>query len=535
MTADSPGWSGPERRHFRFAQAVSALLFLVCAIFSAGSHDADEYFQVVELASAKLAISDPAGLTWEYRQEMRPWLQPAVYVGVARAAEAFGIHRPLTLLFLFRLTSALFAWSALWTLIVAGRRWLGREADRRRLYAIAALLWLLPFAGVRTSGETFAAAALCFGIAALQWGASPRRRAAGLGSAVLGGFAFGLCFEFRYASGVMAAGAGLWFLVYAKDRALVFAGLLIGALAALAAGELADFWGYGHVTFPVYSYLYQNFVLGRAAREFGTAPFFAYLYLPLQESGLMAPLVLALMLATLAAWFARARNVLTWASAPYVALLCLVGHKEARFLFPLFPFLPFFVVFALAAEPPRLAARLAYPLRRLADADWRRLVYLFNVGGLAGVVLLPQGANFPLYRRIEDASYAARGPLDVAVVAAPSKMPYLYVTHRMAFIEPKNVKWLSAPSVAELVATRSRGETFFALIDIPVKFPESAAWIRNRCQFVWSTFPRWLEPYDLFGWEDRSHWWEFYRCAGTQSRQALFGASSPTFAAAAVP
>ena len=51
-------------------------------------------------------------------------------------------------------------------------------------------------------------------------------------------------------------------------------------------------------------------------------------------------------------------SVLTWATAPYVALLCIVGHKEARFLFPLAPFLPFFVVIALASEP-LLGARLA--------------------------------------------------------------------------------------------------------------------------------------------------------------------------------
>lgn len=516
IAVDRPGWSGPERRLFRICAAVSALLFLVCAIFSSGTHDADEYFQIVEFAGVKLSLSDPAGLPWEYAKEMRPWLQPAVYVGVARAAGALGIHRPMTLLFLFRLVTAIFAWSALWTLVVAGRRWIESESDRRRLYSIAALLWLLPFAGVRTSGETFAAAALCFGIAALAWRESLRGRGAGFGLALLGGFAFALCFDFRYASGVMAAGAGLFYLVYGKDRVLLFAGLLVGALVALAAAVLSDWWGYGHVTFPVYSYLYQNFVLGRAGQIFGTAPFYAYLYLPLQEANLMAPLVLALMLTTLAAWFARARNVLTWASAPYVVLLCCIGHKEARFLFPLFPLLPFFVVFALSAQPPRLAAQLAYPLRFLANSHWRRSVYLLNVCGLAGVVLLPQGANFPLYQRIEDASYAARGALDVAIVAVATtnKMPYFYVGDHMAFIEPKNVRWMLAPSIAQLEAMKSRDETFYALIDIPVKFPEPAAWIRSRCQFVWSTFPRWLEPYDLFGWQERSHWWEFYRCAG---------------------
>jgi hypothetical protein len=91
-------------------------------------------------------------------------------------------------------------------------------------------------------------------------------------------------------------------------------------------------------------------------------------------------------------------------------------------------------------------------------------------------------------------------------------MPYIYVGDRMAFLEPKNLRWTINPSVAQLDAKRSGGEKFFALLDIPVRSPGPAAWIRSRCTFVWSTFPRWLQAYDFFGWVERSHWWEFYRC-----------------------
>jgi GPI mannosyltransferase 3 len=514
MAADRPGRVWPERRYFLCCLATSALLFLAASVFSTGSHDADEYFQTVEFASSKLSITNTADLPWEYREQMRPWLQPAIYVGVARAAEYLGIHRPLTLLFLFRLLTALIAWSALWTLIVAGRRWIDGEAERRRLYAIAAFLWLLPFFGVRTSGETLATSALCFGIALLEWRRSLLdRRGVSFVFAVLAGISFGLCFEFRYASIVMAAGAGLWYLLPGKERLALFAGLVLGALSALGLGALADWWGYGHLSFPFYSYLYQNFVLGRSSKDFGTSPFFAYLYLPLQESGTMAPLAFVLLLATLTAWLARPWSVLTWATAPYVALLCIVGHKEARFLFPLGPFLPFFLVIALASTP-RIGARLASFLRWLASGYGLKLGYLLNACGLLGVVLLPQGANFPLYERIESESFAAPGPLDVVVIypGGINKIPYRYVGDHMAFLEPKNLRWTFNPPVADLEARRSRGQTFLALVDIPVRFPESTAWIRSRCTFQWSTFPRWLEPYDFFGWEDRSHWWEFYRC-----------------------
>jgi phosphatidylinositol glycan class B len=520
MAVDRPGWNWPEHRHFQFCLAASAFLFLVCSVFSAGTHDPDEYFQIVEFASTKLSISSTADLTWEYQEQMRPWLQPSIYVGVARAAAHFGVQRPLTLLFLFRLLTAVIAWSSLWTLVAVGRRWFDGEVERRRLYSIAAFLWLLPFLGVRTSGETLATSALCFGIALLEWRTSLSKSRGRFGLAVLAGIAFGLCFDFRYASGVMAAGAGLWYLRPAQERLSLFAGLVLGALLALALGVLADWWGYGSVTFPVYSYVYQNFVLGRSSRDFGSAPFFAYLYLPLQEAGAMAPLVFVLLLATLIAWLSRPRSVLTWATAPYVALLCIAAHKEARFLLPLGPFLPFFVVVARASEPP-VGGQLAAFLRWLASGYCLKLGYLLNSFGLLGVLLLPQGANFPLYRLIEDEAFAAHGPVDVVVAHAPNNMPYWYVGHRMAFLEPKNLRWVFDPSVTDLVARYSRGETFLALVDIPPAAPEPAAWIRGHCAFVWSTWPRWVLPYNFFQWQNRSHGWEFYRCDSAATRGAF--------------
>jgi hypothetical protein len=406
---------------------------------------------------------------------------------VARAAEHFGIQRPLTLLFLFRLLTAVIAWSSLWTLVVAGRRWMDGEAERRRLYSIAAFLWLLPFLGARTSGETISTCALCFGIALLEWRANLSNRGGSFAIAVLGGMAFGLCFDFRYASGVMAAGAGLWYLRLAQGRLSLFAGLTLGALSALALAALADWWGYGSLTFPAYAYVYQNFVMGRA-NFFGTDPFYAYLYLPLQEAGAMAPLVLALMVATLVAWVVRARSVL-----------------------------PFFAVFSLAWQPA-VGARLASLLQWLTTGYRLKFAYLLNACGLVGVILLPQGANFPLYELIEDQSFAAHGPLEaVAIYTPPNNKPYWYVGKHMAFLEPKNLRWTLNPSAADLEAKHSRGETFLALVDIPVPLAEPAAWIRSQCTFVWSTFPRWLEPYNFNHWQERSHWWEFYRCAGASS------------------
>ena len=504
----APAWSPSELRHFRICLAASALLFLAAAVFTGGYLHADEYFQTVEFTSVKLGITDPSDTPWEFPAHLRSWLQPAIYFWVAETANFLGIHRPTILLLLFRLVSGVLSWVSLWLLLVAGRRWIDREEDRSRLYAVAAFLWLLPLLGVRTSAENFATSALCFGIVLLEWRATRDSSRGGFGLAVLGGIAFGLCFSFRFGSAVMAAGAGLWYLYKAEKRFSLFAGLVLGGLMALALGVLADWWGYGIVTFPAYAYFMENFVRGHAS-AFGTEPFYAYLYLPL--ANVLAPLTLFLLAATLVAWLRRAGSAVTWATAPYVALLCATPHKETRFLFTLAPFLPFFVVFALAAEPP-LGAKLASTLRQFASGRWLRVGYFLNACGLASIVLVTPLPEFRLYELLEDESLATNGPLEVVAVHGPMNIPYVRNGRRLIFLEPPNLTWNTNPSAAELEAKRSRGETFLALVDIPVMIPESADWVRNNCTFVWSTWPRWLEPYNFIHWQDRATWWMLYRC-----------------------
>jgi phosphatidylinositol glycan class B len=507
--ARAPAWSAPERKHFMWCLAASAFLFVVYAIFSTGYLHPDEYFQTVEFASSKLGITATADLPWEYREQMRSWLQPALYVMVGEAAEALGLRRPLVLLFVFRLVTGVVAWSALWTLIIAGRRWIEGEDQRRHLYSIAALLWLLPLLGVRTSGETAASAALCFGIAALEWRSDLQHHTTRFLAAVLGGLAFGLCFELRYPSGVMAAGAGLWYLYSARQRLSLFLwlglGLALGATLALALGVVIDRWGYGTTTFPAYSYLYQNFIEGKSA-NFGTAPFFGYLYLPLQNP--MFLMALLLLAATLVAWIRRPLSALTWASAPYVALLCIPAHKETRFLYPLAPFLPFFVMFALA---PKLPERFAPAFKWLASGHRLHLIYLLNACGLLSVLFISLRPEFTVYQVLETRSYATEGLLDVALVHPPDRKLYWYLGVRHAFIEPKNLT-LTTASVATLDARRVRGETFLAVVDNPRRAPEPAAWLRSKCTREWSSWPPWLEPYNYFRWQERSSWLELYAC-----------------------
>lgn len=485
--AVTPVWSARERTVFRWSLLASALAYVIYAALCAKFINVEEYLQVVEFASLKLGRTAAGELTWEYGARIRGWMQPGLYVAVVRAAEAFGIDRPLMQLFLLRVVTGAVSWASLWMLIAAGRRWVADEADRRKLYLIAALLWLLPYLGVRTSSETMSAAMICIGVALLAWRediAAPARR---LAFAALAGFAFGLCFEVRYGSVVLAVGAAAAFLRNSQGRLLLLLGLTFGGVLALALGVLADKWGYGEIAFPALSYIEQNFVAGKA-NSFGTAPFFAYLYIPLGHA--MAPVALALVAATLIAIVRRPRNPLVWSAALYIAVLSLTAHKEARFVFPMTSFLPFFLVFAL--KPQTETGWRAKPWLRIAD---RRMLRFLAIWNLAGLLLIPivEGTtgDFAVYRSLEAAVYELPAPQDVVVIRDGAEFGYGGPT-RLRFLEPKSINWIVNPDTAALERLIRPDRVFLALIDLPTGRVESLNWVFSRCELLRRGIPIWI-------------------------------------------
>lgn len=485
--AVAPTWSARERTVFRRSLLASALVYVVYAALCAKYINVEEYLQVVEFASLKLGRTAAGELTWEYGAQIRGWMQPGLYVAITRAAEALGIDRPLMQLFLLRLVTGAVSWASLWMLIAAGRRWVAEEADRRKLYLIAALLWLLPYLGVRTSSETMSAAMICIGVALLAWREDIAAPARSLAVAVLAGFAFGLCFEFRYGSAVLAIGAAAAFLRNSKGRLLLLLGLPIGGVLALALGLLADRWGYGEIAFPALSYIEQNFVAGKA-NSFGTAPFFAYLYIPLAHA--MAPVALALVVATLIAVVQRPRNVLVWSAVLYIAVLSLTAHKEARFVFPMTSFLPFFLVFAL--QPQMQAGWRAKPWLRIADQRTLKFLAIWN---LAGLLLIPiveaTTGDFAVYRSLETAVYEIPAPQDVVVIRDGAEFGYGGAT-RLRFLEPKSINWIVNPDTATLQSLMLPDRAFLALVDLPTGRADSLNWVSDRCKIMRRGLPTWV-------------------------------------------
>jgi phosphatidylinositol glycan class B len=337
-------------RFVRAHLAVTLAVTLTTAWFSYAYFHIDEFFQVIEFARYKLGLVDPWALPWEYKQQMRPWLQPFVYWLVGKA---FGVQQLFTLAFVARLVTGLANVGALALFLRTTLPWFASDEEKKLHVRVATLLGFLPYLYVRTSSESGSMAALTAAFAVVLEGSSPNGRRwtvpVSVPRLLLGGFLFGLAFEMRFQTALVTLGVALWLAVM-KARRLVL--LAAGFALAVALGALVDRWGYGTWTFPAWTYLQANVFEG-AAGLFGTDPPFAYLWM--LPANIFFPVVIALLVVAVLAWWRSPWHPVTWATLPFFLVHNVLSHKEERFLFPIAILATTFVTMAGRKLPKLLA------------------------------------------------------------------------------------------------------------------------------------------------------------------------------------
>ncbi len=413
--------------------AVGLLLVLVAAWRSEGFLNADEHFQVLEFAGSKLGRTPVSALTWEYRERMRPWLQPGLYTVGAKGLSALGVNDPFEWAFAFRLFSGLTAWLGVVALSRCADRWFADSSARRFAVQALVLLYFAPFLAVRTSSESLSTS--CFVLALCLVVLKGDR--AGPGTALLTGVLLGLSTCLRYASGVMVASLLTWMVVEGRTPARRLAWVGGGIGLALAVAAAVDSWGYDAWTLAPWNYVAQNFGAGRAAREFGAEPWYGYL--PILARGPFGPLNLTLAASAVVAWVRHPRHVLTWATAPLAIVLCAIAHKELRFLFPI----------AMLSAP--LLVLAIGPLPRRA---WGRAVAVallaYDLVGLSGLCLLPARSVVPFQRFVSQ-----RFPHGLEAFVVPSRSPWAVEQNTMFFYVAPPAGLRRWPGVSTLLAERT--------------------------------------------------------------------------------
>ncbi|MCC7502470.1 MAG: hypothetical protein IT229_08060 [Flavobacteriales bacterium] len=350
----------------------------ITAWFSSGYYAADEHYQVIAFAQAKLGELPYASLPWEYQERMRTALLPVVAYGVIRTGRSLVSADAFLIAFLLRSLTAVFALLVMRRFVNVLRPRL--SAPLRVPYvALSYLLWFLPYQHVRFSPETWSGLFLLLGLAGLL-SASQRNR-----TWLVVGLSFGLCVLIKPAMLVACVGAVTWSLVVDRQRYTIVLRLLLGGLLALVIGLLADSWFYGEFTPTLWNYLHKNALSIARIQPLPVAvePYPWFYYFPwIMKYGIW-PIGTVLLSGLIWLTFRKPRSLIIWCIWPYLAMVSLVPHKELRFLFPLSDLAP--AVLVLAWEELRNTAffgRSSRPVQHaLVASAWCLL--LTNLIGLA--------------------------------------------------------------------------------------------------------------------------------------------------------
>lgn len=486
------------------------LAHLCAAIFSAGYFQVDEHFQILEFAALKLGIAGEQDLAWEYREQLRPAIQPTLAYGLIKLFQAFSAESPFAQAMALRMVSALLSLGCMFCLLRAFAGEIRADFLKKWLLFFSLLIWFLPYLHARFSSENWAGLAFWSGFALLHLPPPGSGIAARYdGKEFLGGVLLGFSFIIRFQAGILIAGLGLWLIFIKKERYANLLAMGLGILAAVFIGVLADYWFYEEWTFTAWNYFRAN-ILQDKVSQFGIQPWWHY-FKEIFLKG-VPPFSIFLILCPLFVWIYLPRHSLTWTTLPFTLLHFFIGHKEMRFLFPLANIFPLMLILSLQAirEDARFQG-----LKNLAQR-WRKLVLrsflALNTVLLLMVCFKPADMQIPLYQYIYE-HYDA----DATEVLYSERNPFSRAVP-LNFYKKKELKVRKIENPEELARYLSNsGKT---ILFATQKFKSDPALAGLECQRVYQALPDFVKYLNLNNWMERTPLWTLYECRGTTAHGA---------------
>lgn len=395
--------------------AVFFSFIALAAWYSFGFFHLDEHCQIIDFFAYKKGFIPSSALKWEYRDEIRPWVQPFLYWLFSFPLESiFGTISPANYIRSFRFLTGFWGGSAYVFLCYQFiRRRIATQTSSFLFLLMAFSFGLLPRFLVRTSSDNLAAIG-CMALVGAYWATSARARMR-LWPYVIYGILCGFSFVVRFQSGIWIAGFVAWLWIFQEKRNLLSPRLwtcLVSTIVAAGICLLCDRWGYGEWVFTPWRYFSTNLLRGKAS-SFGVSPIWGYATLFIEN---FYPLGWIILLTILAFFLWKPSHILTWMFVPFVVIHSVIPHKELRFvLFPLLYFFPIFLFELSEAWSSLVKVLVQKKILHVMGLLWVGM----NTYYLMGSVFFPIGPS-SLYVLQELQDFRGNGPLTVYTLA-PSR------------------------------------------------------------------------------------------------------------------
>lgn len=455
---------------------LSLILMILVAIFSVGFHHPDEQYYAIDFAAFKVGLLENLN-SWEYETELRPWALPMLFTPILFIGKFLGLS-PFSISLLLRLFSGSLSLYA--CLFFGGhvRDFFKNKNIYKTFLFFLHFSFFMKFFSVRTNSENWGLSLFLIGLVFFLKETKDRK------TLVCGSLFLGLSFLMRHQMGFMVFGLGLFLIfirkMHIKDWILLF---VFPMLLIFCAEFMIDSWGYGHLSFSPYNYIYQNIVLNKI-KQFGTHPIYSYFYWSLKKTGTLGLLMIVGFLFYLKE---RRKDILLWSTFPFLVVHHLIGHKELRFLFPITPILLLmgFVLWDEKGFGDKLFFR--YLLRATVS---------INLLLLAFVTIKPAYTPLVFYKEIYERKisnlkyYSSRGIPSPRLEMDFYKRPNLKTSKIDGHLESaKGFIWTTRYNELEIL--QKRGD----------------------CELLFSTYPLWILSINIGNWRSRSNVWALNNCS----------------------
>lgn len=316
---------------------VMLLVQVVFSYRSIGFFHPDQHFQIIEFALHQLKEPNGTAPIWELEKMIRPSIQVHLFSAFYIFCNNMGIDNPFTQIGILHCLMGI----GMFVLFSAILIWYLQHKPLSILLISLALLnltWSFPYIRSLFSSEIlgsflFFATAFAYERMNAKTGQISLIKLMGIG------FCFALAFYVRFQMAFALVG---WFLALLIRRKWAeIPGLGIGFLLGIALNVYLDQLFYHQWVFTPYRYFYVNIFEGVAA-SFGTSSFLTYIGI---LAGILAAPLLSIFLfgVSFYSFLKNWKHPLILSTFVFVVGHCFIGHKEERFLYPIFFILPLFV------------------------------------------------------------------------------------------------------------------------------------------------------------------------------------------------
>lgn len=457
---------------------ITIIIYLIASYFHVGYVHADEYYQIFQFAAYKIGLK-VIHTPWEFNDQMRSTLQPTIIYLIYKFYAMLTTPNPFVIGFIMRLISSALSIISMVIFIKAFLPSIESQLYKRWFILLTFLTWAniyynIHYCSENISGKFFL---LGFSILFLKFNRLYLKY-------LLSGLFLGLAFTTRFQMAFLIIGLFAWLIFINKISIKhLLTLLLVTIITVILTNVYVDYWFYGKWTLSAWNYFKQNIVLNKV-NGYGVEAWYYYIYM----TASILPFGPFYIIGALLVFFYKPLNVLTWILLTFIIGHDLIGHKEIRFMVPIFSIMPLCIVYGAQILEDKFKYNVASNWAKSIKFMWFLNCFLFLI------LLIPPTTELLMFRYIYD-SYKT-----------PTTYYFLsYVGSDVDFYKNNNIESNKIDNINEIHCDKNK-KCLLALTCMQAyenNFPFSDKIVFSQC-------PQWLYKVNYANWMGRTAIYNVY-------------------------